>query len=88
MAKRPRPDDEPTNSIAEEDGMVNSVVGKERSEAYAGLTKEGVTVVTIPAIVDELKTERVAAAAEVAADLDLGEGSFWALLLRAGYTIC
>ena len=76
MAKRPRPDDEPINPIAEEDGMVSSVAGKERSKAPAGLAKEGVTVVTSPTIVNELKTERVAVAAEVAADLDLGEGSF------------
>lgn len=87
MAKRPRPKEAVTDTTPES-GEVNVVRGNERlPEGNIGELKEELDNPREPTPSGQVNGLEQGATADMAGIEELDDGSFWALLLRAGYTI-
>lgn len=89
MTKRARPEEDVTELPPDNGEHSGEVMSEERLE----VNQEGLTVeLTIVVVVGEATREEgvtvpeEVVAAELAAEEDLDDGSFWSLLMRVGYT--
>ena len=83
MAKRKRSENELTEPPSGNEGVSSAAASEEKS----AVNKEGLIPIGKPFHVDKTPTSEELAPADVAVEEELGYGPFWALLVRAGYTL-